>query len=74
MAYVSFCLVFWAFGEAETRAPSMQFFHLVPKLYLGMKMIAKFNLAVKKAFPSSAWEREQNYEMFSGRKIMLISH
>ena len=34
------------------------YFQLVPKLHLGTKMMAKLSLAVIKAFPSSAWERE----------------
>jgi hypothetical protein len=35
---------------------------LVPKLYLGTTLIAKFNLAGKWAFPSSAWERGANHK------------
>jgi hypothetical protein len=44
-------------GLAEACATKFKNFPLVPKLYLGTKMIAKFNLAVKKAHPSTAWKR-----------------
>jgi hypothetical protein len=47
-------------GKQEFGKTALRDSRLVPKLYLGTKMVAKLSLADKGAFPSSAWEREEN--------------